>query len=190
MFKKKNVFVNEQKRKANAVVVALTMLAIGISWTVTYYEGQTFHDEYIKSYSRAMIIIESRGDAVQDIKTDVTREGTATQASLDGKEEEQTPSPTVEEVEMSAYTSRVEETDSSPCISADGTNICEYDGCVVAYNAAPLGTKVEVEGFGLCEVRDRMNSRYGKNNMDIYFGMDLEGALEFGRRTVEIKVLS
>jgi hypothetical protein len=94
-------------------------------------------------------------------------------------------------VEMSAYTSRVEETDSSPCISADGSNICEYDGCVVASNDYAFGTVIDVEGFGLCEVRDRMNSRYtSTGNMDIYFGMDLDGALKFGRQKVEIKVIS
>ncbi len=100
---------------------------------------------------------------------------------------------TVEEiiVEMSAYTSRVEETDSSPCISADGTNICEYDGCVVASNDFEFGTKVVVDGFGECEVKDRMNSRYnGTGNMDIYFKMDLQGALEFGRRQVKIEITS
>jgi 3D (Asp-Asp-Asp) domain-containing protein len=94
-------------------------------------------------------------------------------------------------VEMSAYTSRVEETDDSPCISADGTNICEYDGCVVASNDYALGTKIVVEGFGECEVKDRMNSRYtGQGNMDIYFGMDLEGALEFGRKKIKIAITS
>jgi 3D (Asp-Asp-Asp) domain-containing protein len=94
-------------------------------------------------------------------------------------------------VEMSAYTSRIEETDESPCISADGTNICEYDGCVVASNDYALGTKIVVEGFGECEVKDRMNSRYtGQGNMDIYFGMDLKGALEFGRKKIKIAITS
>lgn len=94
-------------------------------------------------------------------------------------------------IEMSAYTSRVEETDETPCISADGTNICEYDGCVVASNDYSFGTKVIVDGFGECEVKDRMNSRYtGTGNMDIYFGKDLEGALSFGRKQVKIQITS
>lgn len=103
------------------------------------------------------------------------------------------PSSTVEKkiVEMSAYTSRVEETDESPCISADGTNICEYDGCVVASNDYEFGTKIIVDGFGECEVKDRMNSRYtGTGNMDIYFRMDLEGALTFGRKQIKIEIAS
>jgi len=91
--------------------------------------------------------------------------------------------------EASAYTSRVEECDDSPCISANGMNICEYNGCIVANNSLKLNSYVEVEGFGKCLVADRMNRRYGKNNMDIYFGKDLKKALKFGRRNIKYKIL-
>ncbi len=103
------------------------------------------------------------------------------------------PTPRVEKitVSMSAYTSRVEETDSTPCISADGTNICKYDGCIVASNDYPFDTILDVEGFGKCVVKDRMSSRYtGTGNMDIYFRYDLEGALQFGRQNLKIKITS
>jgi 3D (Asp-Asp-Asp) domain-containing protein len=94
-------------------------------------------------------------------------------------------------VSMSAYTSRVQETDSTPCISADGTNICKYNGCVVASNDYPFDTVIIVEGFGECMVKDRMSSRYtGTGNMDLYFGKDLEGALEFGRKNLKVKITS
>ena len=94
-------------------------------------------------------------------------------------------------VSMTAYTSRKKETDSTPCISADGTNICKYDGCVVASNDYPFDTVVVIEGFGECVVKDRMSSRYtGTDNMDLYFGRDLEGALEFGRQNLKIKISS
>lgn len=90
--------------------------------------------------------------------------------------------------EMSAYTSRVEETDGSPCISADNTNICEFDGCVIATNDYPLGYEIEIENIGKCIVKDRMNSRYtGTGNIDLYMGMDLKKALDFGRQQVNIK---
>ncbi len=203
MFKKK-VYVNETKKKANVWVVGITMLIMGITWTSNYYMFQDLQ----KDYNRAITIyniskenrIERSGIMVQDIEEastqgesedDVTSNGAEVQASLNGVDGVRSPS-TVEEhvVEMSAYTSRVEETDSSPCISADGTNICEYDGCVVASNDYKIGTKVEVEGFGVCTVKDRMNKRYtGTGNMDIYFKYDLQGALAFGRRNVNIKVI-
>jgi len=115
------------------------------------------------------------------------------QGSLEADKGEATPSPSLEKktVSMSAYTSRAEETDSSPCISADGTNICKYDGCVVASNDYPFDTVLVVEGFGECVVKDRMSSRYtGTGNMDMYFGYDLEGALQFGRQNLKIKITS
>ena len=97
------------------------------------------------------------------------------------------PRGTIREVSM--YTSRKQETDNSPCISADGTNICKVKYNVCASNAFPLGTKLYVEGLGECIVKDRMNRRY-KNAVDWYAGMDLQRALRFGRRkllVVELK---
>ena len=94
-------------------------------------------------------------------------------------------------VSMTAYTSRVKETDSTPCISADGTNICKYDGCVVASNDYPFDTVVNIEGVGECIVKDRMSSRFtGKSSMDLYFGHDLEGAMEFGRKKMKVTIAS
>ena len=141
-----------------------------------------------------------------DIKTTIVAERVAesvstqveakTEDNSNGIEEQQTSyevaSQAVREwngqAEVSAYTSRTEETDGSPCISADNTNICEYKGCVIASNDYPLGSKIELEGVGECIVKDRMNSRYtGTGNMDLYMGMDLEKALAFGRKKVNIK---
>lgn len=116
------------------------------------------------------------------------------QASLIAMKEMTLPAPLSSEgktVSMTAYTSRVEETDSSPCISADGTNICKYDGCIVASNDYPFDTLLVVEGFGECVVKDRMSSRYtGTGNMDMYFGKNLKGALRFGRQNLKIRVTS
>lgn len=109
------------------------------------------------------------------------------------EEVEEEPSGPKFQVEMSAYTSRIEETDGSPCISADNSNICEYDGCVVASNDFKMGSVIDVEGFGECTVKDRMNSRYsfektGKYNVDMYMKYDLDKALAFGRKIVQVEV--
>ncbi len=184
----------KQKAKKNTVLLAITVIACSI---LIWHNNIEMYKELRRDHSKAIVIyqiIEQRHadavsnseDAEQSVSDD---EGASSDVSLDGGEEALSSS-SHREVEMSAYTSRVEETDSSPCISASGDNICEYDGCVVAYNALPLGSKVNVEGFGECTVLDRMNARYGENNMDIYFGMDLDGALNFGRRNVNIEVLS
>ncbi|MFA5947266.1 MAG: hypothetical protein WC813_04590 [Patescibacteria group bacterium] len=89
-------------------------------------------------------------------------------------------------MQVSAYTSRVEECDSTPFITASQTHV--RDG-VVATNQLPFGTRIkmpEIYGDKVFIVEDRMNTRY-KNNMDIWMD-DLATARHFGRKTVKIVV--
>jgi 3D (Asp-Asp-Asp) domain-containing protein len=90
--------------------------------------------------------------------------------------------------EISAYTSYPNQTDSSPCISADNSNICELYAqgeLICASNDFEFGDKVFIEGYGTCTVHDRMNRRYtGTGNIDIYFGYDTQQALNWGRQTI------
>ena len=51
----------------------------------------------------------------------------------------------------------------------------------------PFGTKVEIKGMGTYIVQDRGGAING-NRIDIYFDSHSE-ALNFGRRTVYLKVL-
>ncbi len=63
-------------------------------------------------------------------------------------------------VDSTAYTSSVEECDSDPFITADGSTT--RDG-IIAANFLPFGTKVRIPSlFGdkIFEVHDRMNARY------------------------------
>jgi 3D (Asp-Asp-Asp) domain-containing protein len=85
-----------------------------------------------------------------------------------------------------AYTSHVEQTDSEPCVSADGSDICKLYAAgqlVCASNAYPLGSTLYVDGYGECVVADRMNKRYNKR-VDVYFGYDRARALNWGKRNV------
>lgn len=170
--------------KGILITLQITILLCGVSlWYGNSGIYVDSHTESIDWVAQDQVITENSVKRSGTMNTPVS--------SLSG--EEPSSSATGKEliIEMSAYTSRVEETDSSPCISADGTNICEYDGCVVASNDYEFGTKVVIDGFGECEVKDRMNSRYnGTGNMDIYFKMDLKGALEFGRKHVKVAITS
>lgn len=97
-----------------------------------------------------------------------------------------------DKVTVTAYNSVPEQTDATPCIGAQGTDICkiyEAGENVCAANFVPLGTKIEVEGLGTCVVRDRMNARYHKR-VDWYMGMDISAARQFGVRTKQIAVYS
>lgn len=89
-------------------------------------------------------------------------------------------------ITATAYTSRVQETDSSPFIAAWGDHV--FWG-MVASNSLPRGTKLQIpEYFGdkMFSVLDTMNSRY-YHHIDIWMP-DLDDAKSWGSRYVEIKV--
>jgi len=90
-----------------------------------------------------------------------------------------------------AYTSSVAETDSTPCITADGYNVCEAnEENVIATNFLPFGTVVKIpEVYGDREfiVHDRMNRRYS-NRIDIWM-KDRGDAIQFGKQQVKIVVV-
>ena len=88
---------------------------------------------------------------------------------------------------VTAYTSRPEETDSTPFITASGSYV--RDG-IVATNFFPIGTLIRIpEHFGdkIFRVEDRMNERFEKN-VDIWFS-DLSEAKKFGKKFTVIDVL-
>ncbi|HUT22440.1 MAG TPA: hypothetical protein VMX18_03505 [Candidatus Bipolaricaulota bacterium] len=90
-----------------------------------------------------------------------------------------------------AYTSTVDQCDASPCITADGYNVCAAgEENVIATNFLPFGTKVKIpELYGDKEfvVHDRMNRRYS-NRVDIWM-KDRSDAIQFGKQNVKIVVV-
>lgn len=88
---------------------------------------------------------------------------------------------------VTGYTSRAQETDSTPEIAANGKNIWKlYQQGIntCASNDYKLGTVLTIEGLGTCTVFDRMNSRFtGTGRIDWYFGYDLKAALKHGVKT-------
>lgn len=93
-------------------------------------------------------------------------------------------------VTVTAYTSTPDQTDNSPCITANGYNVCEHNiENVVAANFLPFGTRLKMpEYFGeqTFIVQDRMNARY-TNRVDVWM-TDIQKAREFGVRYVEIEI--
>jgi 3D (Asp-Asp-Asp) domain-containing protein len=92
---------------------------------------------------------------------------------------------------MTAYTSEVAQTDSSPCTTANGFNVCKHGiEDTVAANFLPFGSKVKIPdlfGDRVFIVRDRMNSRYSER-VDVWMKSKPD-ALQFGVRTARIVVL-
>ena len=100
---------------------------------------------------------------------------------------------------FTCYTSRVEETDSSPFITASGQRV--RNG-IIANNCLNFKTKLRINydfsrkdgntgSWRWFEIQDRMNSRYGCNHFDIYWGGEeaLESCREFGRKELNYIVL-
>ena len=91
-------------------------------------------------------------------------------------------------VRATAYSSTVDQTDSSPFITASGTRV--RDG-IIAANFLPFGTVVripDVYGDKLFVVEDRMHERYWYN-VDIWFP-ERSLAREFGARKIKIEVVT
>lgn len=91
-------------------------------------------------------------------------------------------------MDLTAYTSSLEECDDDPFVTADGS--ATRDG-IVATNALPFNTRIRIPSvFGdkIFTVHDRMNKRYGKR-VDIWMERK-EDMREFGlKRNVIIEVL-
>src|SRR3989338_8168132 len=67
-------------------------------------------------------------------------------------------------ITVTAYSSTVDQTDSTPCFTANDFDLCTHNReDVIAANFLPFGTKVRIpEYFGdrIFTVQDRMNARY------------------------------
>jgi len=90
---------------------------------------------------------------------------------------------------ITAYSSTVDQTDSTPFITASGSRV--RDG-IVANNLLPFGTEIripELYGDKIFVVEDRMHQRKGDYHVDIWFP-EYAQAKEFGAKTIYIEVLA
>lgn len=93
-------------------------------------------------------------------------------------------------IPVTAYTSEVGQTDSTPCITASGLDVCERnEENVVAANFLPIGTRLrmpELFGDRVFYVEDRMNARY-VYKADIWM-KNKSDAIAFGLKHTTIEV--
>jgi len=96
------------------------------------------------------------------------------------------------EVIATAYSSSVNQTDDTPCITANGFNVCANGKEeIIANNHLKMGTKVripELYGDRIFTVSDRMNSRYGEGRIDLWMS-SYDRAVDFGVKKVKIEVV-
>jgi len=92
---------------------------------------------------------------------------------------------------ITAYTSEVAQCDASPCITANGFNLCEHGiEDSIAANFLPFGAKVRIPSlFGnrIFIVRDRMNKRHA-SKIDVWM-KNKKDAIQFGARIAKIEIL-
>lgn len=92
---------------------------------------------------------------------------------------------------MTAYNSEVGQCDDSPCITANGFNVCKHGiEDTIAANFLRFGTKIripDVFGDRVFVVRDRMNQRY-QNKIDVWM-KDKSDAMQFGVKVAKIEVV-
>jgi len=100
--------------------------------------------------------------AEQEIKyvIEVYKEQKEKQAALEALGEPKS----VITIPVTAYSSTVDQCDSTPCITANGFDLCANDTQnVIATNYLPFGTKVRFPDYDpdtIYTVQDRMNARY------------------------------
>lgn len=100
------------------------------------------------------------------------------------------PIPEKMTIYVSAYSSTPEETDDTPCITANGYNLCEHNlENVIACNFLPFGTKVvfhDLDPEKVYTVVDRMHERFN-SRMDIWKKSKTE-ARKFGLKKLQVEI--
>lgn len=93
-------------------------------------------------------------------------------------------------IPVTAYNSEPGQTDSTPCITANGFDLCENnEENVIATNMLPFGTKVKFPDYDpdtVFTVQDRMNARY-YHKADIWM-KEKSDAIKFGHRTLTMEI--
>ncbi|MEF8846934.1 MAG: hypothetical protein V5A57_00690 [Candidatus Paceibacterota bacterium] len=90
---------------------------------------------------------------------------------------------------LTAYSSTVDQTDSSPYTTASGARVRSG---IVANNALPFGTKIKIPGlYGdkTFVVEDRLHWRKGDYHLDIWFPTRKQ-AINFGSKTATIEIVN
>jgi len=95
----------------------------------------------------------------------------------------------IERVEaiITAYNTVESQTDQVECVSASGVNICGRDYVVACPRRYPFGTLVRIDGkVYTCYDRTALKN---EGIWDISYDKDVNGALEWGRRTMMVEIL-
>ena len=162
--------------------------------SVALSNGIPISDREVEFLKKGLVIMEKKSDIVVSSQSDFSVTTVAAQSepvtiNLQASGSGQFVSWGVRTI--TSYNSEVGQTDDSPCITANGFNVCERGiEDTIAANFLKFGTKVRIPAlFGdrIFVVRDRMNERY-PDRVDIWM-VNKADAKVFGVRRAEIQVL-
>lgn len=173
-----------REKRTHTSYILLIFITMTFTFTITSCAvmGDAYSDETV-IFSPYIPLSEARAEKrlEKKVKTSMKKE----------TKKYETKAKTIREV--SAYNAGDPyQTDSSPCISASGDNICDLleDGILVcAANFVPINSYLRIDNYGICKVLDRMNSRY-PNGVDVAMKVtEKERAKQFGRQNLLVEVI-
>lgn len=165
--KLKNKIKRQLKRKAEKTKSFLTKITIEVLIFTGLFTFMNFGIDTLKA-KQLDDGYEIKAEASVDrvISSETTEQG-----QIPIEDEENEPDGKFEATEgvkkglFYTYNAEESQTDGNPYITASGKIV--KDG-IVANNCLPFGTKIEVDGLGVFEVQDRMNSRYDCETFDVF----------------------
>lgn len=188
-------YSHEDKIKGGLFAVGLLALAIATAWNVNGARAELANQAGKSAPIGHVTTTASERDGEPCSETskgvyDCTTElDTARKAIQWAKEDKSLPTFTAT---VTAYNSVEGQTDSSPCISADGSDICKLkkEGVTACAAAMPFGMKLQIPGFGTCVVTDRLAPKYA-NRVDIHMGgaEAIGKAKAWGKQKLTITIL-
>jgi 3D (Asp-Asp-Asp) domain-containing protein len=178
----------------------LVLLIIIFSFNFLFFAMPTLADEAVAASKSGTSSTETNvqsDNIVKDIQPDnqvlqIIREQAEKVAAQKAEEEKNKDKVIYSGIHViTAYNSEAAQTDDSPCITANGFNVCEHgEEDTIAANFLKFGTKVKIpELFGdrVFVVRDRMNKRYS-DRVDVWM-VKRQDAVKFGVKKVTIQVI-
>ena len=163
-----------------------------------------FQAAFIVASISFIVPLQSLHAVIKNVETETTQNEKTTKVISSEPIKEIAPEISVYEVEsetireVSAYNvGDINQTDASPCTSANGENICAalemgYNRC--AANFVPLGSELQIispnsDWEFQCLVTDRMNSRYS-NRVDVAMKLsEKDRAIQFGIQHLNVRIL-
>lgn len=176
VFSSRSLALFKNKKRLTIILTLAILLDVSIFY---YLPVMASNSEEIADFSENMAnIVNAEDDNTFDI----------------GQNNEEKPELTVKwtsERLITAYNSEAAQTDATPCITANGFNVCKHGvEDTIAANFLKFGTKVRIpELFGdrVFVVRDRMNKRHS-DRIDVWM-ISKADAKMFGVQYAQIEVL-